>query len=83
MYIKKSLIIDLDKTIKPMKASNPINTELCQDIKQPIEESKQRVTAQVNYALVLTYWHIKRMIKTDVLQNERAEYGKAVIKQLS
>ncbi len=31
----------------------------------------------------MTYWHIGRMIKTDVLQNERAEYGKAVIKQLS
>ncbi len=62
---------------------NISNHTLYQNIKQLIEDGKRHVTSQVNHTLVITYWHIGRMIKTDVLQNERAEYGKTVIQQLS
>ncbi len=58
-------------------------TAIYQDIKQLIEDSKRHVIAQVNTNLVLTYWHIGRMIQTDVLHNERAEYGQVVISDLS
>ncbi len=59
------------------------NTTLYQNIKQLIEDGKNHAIVQVNSNLVLTYWHIGRVIKTDVLQNERAEYGQAVIHNLS
>lgn len=65
------------------KTPNTTETTLYQEIKQLIEEGKRHVISQVNNTLVLTYWHIGRMIKTEVLHNERAEYGKSIIKQLS
>jgi hypothetical protein len=33
--------------------------------------------------LVLTYWHIGRIIKTEVLHTERAQYGEATLRQLA
>ncbi|MEA2042825.1 MAG: PDDEXK nuclease domain-containing protein [Bacteroidota bacterium] len=48
-----------------------------------IEQGKQKVTAQVNSTLTLTYWHIGKSINQNVLQNQRAEYGKQIVKSLS
>ena len=38
---------------------------------------------QANSALTLTFWHIGNLIKTEILKNERAEYGKQIIVTLS
>jgi DUF1016 N-terminal domain len=57
--------------------------QLYQQIKHLIEQSKAQVVSQINQALVLTYWHIGRIIKTEVLQTERSQYGEATVKQLA
>ncbi|MGK5091900.1 PDDEXK nuclease domain-containing protein [Deltaproteobacteria bacterium TL4] len=56
---------------------------LYQDIKQLIEQAKAHVVTQVNQALVLTYWQIGKMIKIEVLQTDRAQYGASVLKRLA
>jgi predicted nuclease of restriction endonuclease-like (RecB) superfamily len=56
---------------------------LYQNIRQLIEGSRAQVLVQVNQALVLTYWHVGKTIKTQVLQGERATYGAGVLKQLA
>lgn len=38
---------------------------------------------QVNQALVLTYWQIGKTIKTEVLDDSRAQYGAIVLKRLA
>jgi len=48
-----------------------------------IEAARDRVLVQVNQALVLTYWQIGRAIRTDLLCEDRAEYGAGVLKQLA
>lgn len=53
------------------------------DIKQLISEARQRVASIVNSELSLLYWKVGERIKTEILGNQRAEYGKAVIKNLS
>jgi len=53
------------------------------DIKTLIEQSKQQLSVAVNSAMTTLYWQIGNRIKTDILQNKRAEYGKEVIKQLA
>jgi predicted nuclease of restriction endonuclease-like (RecB) superfamily len=53
------------------------------DIKKLIEQSKQHISVAVNSTMTMLYWRVGKRIKTDVLQNKRAEYGKEVIKQLS
>jgi hypothetical protein len=56
---------------------------LYQGIKQLVDGARSQVLIQVNQALVLTYWHIGKTIKTQVLQSERATYGAGVLKQLA
>jgi len=57
----------------------PLFDEIC----KIIEQGKQKVTAQVNSTLTLTYWYIGKNINQDVLQNSRAEYGKQIVKSLA
>jgi predicted nuclease of restriction endonuclease-like (RecB) superfamily len=52
-------------------------------IKQLVDRARSQVLTQVNQALVITYWHIGKSIKTEVLQSERAVYGAEVLKQLA
>lgn len=59
------------------------HTRLVQNIKQLIADGKRRVASQVNQTLVITYWHIGQAINQAVLQNNRAEYGKTVMRQLA
>ncbi|PKM38402.1 MAG: hypothetical protein CVV06_00745 [Gammaproteobacteria bacterium HGW-Gammaproteobacteria-10] len=63
-------------------AASNIDT-LYQDIRQLIENTKTRVLSQVNQALVLTYWQIGKTIKTEILHDDRSEYGHATLKQLA
>ena len=58
---------------------NPLFDEIC----KIIEQGKQKVTAQVNSTLTLTYWHIGKAINKEILQNKRAKYGKQVIKNIA
>ena len=57
---------------------------LFQNISELLENSRKRVVATVNQAMVLTYFEIGRMIVEDEQKGEnRAEYGKAILKDLS
>ncbi len=59
------------------------NTNLFADIKSLIEQGKQQVAVAVNSTMTMLYWQVGNRIKTDILQNKRAEYGQEVVKQLS
>ncbi len=61
-----------------------MKTDLVERIEQLITEARKRTVAAVNTAMVYTYYEIGRMIVEDEQQGEqRAEYGKAVIKELA
>ena len=60
-------------------ASNPLATE----IKQLIARSRRQVATQVNSAITLLYWNIGKRIKQEVLKDQRAEYGKQILSNLS
>jgi predicted nuclease of restriction endonuclease-like (RecB) superfamily len=65
---------------------NKINktNELYDKIAVIIEQSRQKVATAVNLTMVYTYYEIGRYIVEDEQQGEqRAEYGKAVLKELS
>ncbi|GGD64320.1 DUF1016 domain-containing protein [Emticicia aquatilis] len=53
------------------------------DIKSLIEQAKQRVAVSINSEMTLLFWHIGKRINQSILQDQRAEYGKQVIKSLS
>ena len=57
--------------------------QLVSDIRSLFEAGRNRVAQVVNTELVLLHWHIGDRIRREVLGEDRAEYGKKVIKALS
>ena len=56
---------------------------LFDEIRQLIDVAKQRAAVAVNAELTLLYWHIGSRIQSEVLNSQRAEYGRQIIKSLS
>lgn len=48
-----------------------------------IENAKRNVATKVNDEMTLLYWNIGKDITDNILNNQKAEYGKAVIRKLS
>ncbi|ORC35712.1 hypothetical protein B4O97_08705 [Marispirochaeta aestuarii] len=57
--------------------------DLLRDVKTLIEQGRYKAVAAVNSALTVTYWQVGKRINEEVLQGERAEYGKQVVKTLA
>ncbi|PCK01975.1 MAG: hypothetical protein COA42_22535 [Alteromonadaceae bacterium] len=66
-----------------MTIAAPEDTGLLGDIQSLIQSAKQRAATAVNAELTLLYWQVGQRIGKAVLSNERADYGKQVISQLS
>lgn len=63
---------------------NLTDNQLLQSIKDVILESRQRVYRMVNNTLLQTYWQIGKLIVEDEQKgNDKAEYGKATLKNLA
>ena len=52
---------------------------LIQDLRQIVEQARGHVAATANYELTMMYWHIGERINREVLDNQRAEYGKQIV----
>ena len=57
--------------------------KLVQELSVLIEESKQHVSRVANSSLTLLFWHIGKRINEEILNNERAEYGKQIVVKVS
>jgi len=65
-----------------MDAQLTINKGFIGEIKSLIESSKQNIAVSVNAEMTLLYWQIGQRINAEVLKDNRAEYGKEIIKNL-
>jgi len=59
------------------------NLGLFSEIKQLIETSKNNVAVTVNAEMTMLYWKIGKRINNEVLNNQRAEYGKQIVVSLA
>lgn len=59
------------------------NTNLFTEIKVLINSAKQKVAVEVNSTMSALYWEIGNKINQDLLKDQRAEYGKQVVANLS
>lgn len=57
--------------------------ELVDDIRRLVEETRATLSVAVNAALTMLYWRIGTRINEDILQGERARYGKQILQALS
>lgn len=58
---------------------SPLLTDVC----HIIDGTRQRAATYLNTEVCITNWYIGERIKEDVLNNQRAAYGRQIIKQLS
>ena len=63
--------------------SPSVSQSLIQDLRQIIEQARGHVAATANYELTMMYWHIGERINREVLDNQRAEYGKQIVAQVA
>ena len=56
---------------------------LFKDVCGIINASRNRLAVYVNSEMCLTKWYVSKRIKEDVLYNQRAEYGKQIVKKLA
>ena len=56
---------------------------LFSEIRQLIDAAKQRAAVAINAEITLLYWQVGDRIQTEILQRQRAEYGKQIIATLS
>ena len=62
---------------------NTLAPALLADIRSLIEEARAAVAATVNTGLTLLYWRIGQRVNAEVLQGERAAYGKEIVATLA
>jgi hypothetical protein len=60
-----------------------LSVELLDDLKAMIDQARETVSSTVNTTLVMLYWHVGSRIQSEVLQHERAEYGKRIVATVS
>ena len=61
-----------------------IDNKIVEQIKSLLESARQKVAAEVNSTLLMTYWQIGKIIVEDEQKHEsRAEYGKQTLRTLS
>lgn len=70
-----------ENPVEPVQKGNP--EKLLLDLQKLIERGRHQAVASVNSAMTLTYWHVGKRINEEVLQGERAEYGKQIVVSLS
>lgn len=59
------------------------NPDLLQDIKTIVDTAKQKLASQASSVLTLTYWRIGQRIRSEVLNENRADYGQQIVVTLS
>jgi len=67
---------------KPV-TQDALPTELLNDIRTLIEQTRQQTASVVNAGLTLMYWRIGQRIHAEVLGGERATYGEQIVATLS
>jgi predicted nuclease of restriction endonuclease-like (RecB) superfamily len=68
--------------MEQIQNSNQQN-KILSDLRQLIDDCRNKVAVAVNAGLTTMYWHIGERINREVLFGERAEYGKRIIAGIS
>jgi len=77
--LKKNNLQIKNKNLALKQQENP----LLNSIVSLIDNARRRVAVAVNSELTELYWHIGKEINENVLQHEKADYGKTIVKELS
>jgi hypothetical protein len=84
LSIFAQLLIEIMKSEEKAKIAKNISEEnrLYTDVCHIIDDTRVRVATYMNTEVCMTNWNVGKRIKENVLYNQRAEYGKQVVKRL-
>lgn len=68
---------------KVIKSQGEESNPLFGEIKLLIDQSRRQVAQTINATMSLLYWKVGKRLQVEVLQHQRAEYGKEIIHSLS
>lgn len=73
------------RSLAKAKSSIPSikKSDLLEDLRNIIGKARQTIASNVNAGLTLLYWHVGNRIRMEILQEERAGYGKEIVVTLS
>lgn len=57
--------------------------QLYNDLCGIIDDVRGRIATYVNTGVCLTNWYVGKRIKEDILYNQRADYGKQILKNIA
>ncbi len=72
---------DLEHRTASLTAKSP--TDLINDLRQMIDQSRNSVAQAVNASLSLLYWQLGKRLHSEVLAGERGEYGKRIVVEVA
>ena len=72
----------LSELITAPPDDSPDVVTLLGDLRQLINEARERAAVAVNRELTLMHWHIGDRIRRDILQEERAPYGERIVQSV-
>ena len=78
-YYNSLKMVDIEKR----NPTELVSAELLNDLRQIINATRSHVAATANYEVTMMYWNIGNRINRDILNNERAEYGKQIVAQVA
>ncbi len=59
------------------------DSQLLDDLKQLINDTRFRVATNINSGIVVLNWQVGKRISDEILDNQRSEYGKTIVVTLS
>lgn len=69
---------------KKSALNQPVSRDFYGNVRTILEQARQSAYRAVNFAMVMAYWEVGRLIVEEEQQGkDRAEYGKALIMELS
>lgn len=72
-----------DLVVKKSNKSSKVKNDLIEDLRQMIEKTRQSVALAINSSLTALYWKIGYRIRSEILQDKRADYGKEIVATVS
>lgn len=69
--------------LQPYPAAPPVSNNLLDDLRRLIDSARASVASTVNAGLTITYWRVGNRVLKEILQGERAEYGKTIVVTVS
>ena len=68
----------METTVMRMQSKSQV---LIDDLRSIIDGARRQVAVAVNSEMTMMYWHIGERMNREVLGNQRAEYGKQIVRR--